>query len=301
MINEFLDIYEAGLRDAKASLTTTEAIHRIVEKTNLLIRHFNLLEDNTNESIKDFTDKIEYYLNNGMVDEVCKKLDEFAKDGTLDIIINDHVFGEIKSQIQDIKTDIANLKQTYNTNKTETDNTIQANAISINNNATKIKQNADEISRINTWVGTVEDKVGVIQNDYTTIQVKYPDTTGLVQKFILEDNKMAGIRKKYIYCQVTAQQWQQAWEDITAGTNNNNGSIWVPFYWAVNKDKVIDATMTLRDLNKWVWQSLGYSKIGIYGIGAINETGCYVYIENKKPTESTIGVTFTICITELYK
>ena len=62
MINEFLDIYEAGLRDSRASLTTTEAIHRIVEKTNLLIRHFNLLEDNTNESIKEFTEKIEYYL-----------------------------------------------------------------------------------------------------------------------------------------------------------------------------------------------------------------------------------------------
>ena len=301
MINEFLDIYEAGLRDSRASLTMTEAIHRIVEKTNLLIRHFNLLEDNVNESIKDFTDKIEYYLNNGMVDEVCKKLDEFAEDGTLDKIINQHVFGEINKRIDEIKSDLASFKQTYNTNKTQTDNKIKTNNDAINNNATKIKQNADEISRINAWVGTVEDKVGVIQNDYTTIQVKYPDTTGIVQKFVLEDNKMAGIRKKYIHCQVTAQQWQQAWEDITAGTNNNNGSIWVPFYWAVNKEKVIDATMTLRDLNKWNWQNLGYSKIGIYGIGAINETGCYVYIENKKPDEGTIGVTFTICITELYK
>ena len=235
-----------------------------------------------------------------MDEEVCRKLDQFAEDGTLDTIINDHVFGEIKSQIQDIKTDIANFKQTYENNKTETDNTIQANAISINNNATKIKQNADEISRINAWVGTVEDKVGAIQNDYTNVQVKYPDSQGLVQKFILEDDKMAGVRKKYIHCMLTAKQWKEAWQDISAGTNNNNGSIWVPFYWAVNKDKVIDATMTLRDLNKWVWQSLGYSKIGVYGIGYINSNGCYVYIENKKPDEGTIGVSFTICITELY-
>lgn len=300
MINEFLDIYEAGLRDSRASLTMTEAIHRIVEKTNLLIRHFNLLEDNVNESIKDFTDKIEYYLNNGMVEEVCRKLDEFAEDGTLGTIINDHVFGEIKSQIQDIKTDIANFKQTYNTNKTETDNTIQANAISINNNATKIKQNADEISRIQAWVGTVEDKIGVIQNDYTTVQVKYPDSQGMIQKFVLEDNKMARLRRKYIDCVLTAKEWQQVWEDISAGTNNNNGSIWVPFYWAVNKNKIIDATITLKDMNKWVWQSLGYSKIGVYGLGYINETGCYVYIENKKPDEGTIGVAFTICITETY-
>ena len=300
MINEFLDIYEAGLRDSRAGLTTTEAIHRIVEKTNLLIRHFNLLEDNTNESIKDFSEKVEYYLNNGMIDEVSKKLDELVKNGTLNTIINKHIFGEIKNQIQDIKTDIANFKQTYENNKTETDNTIQANAISINNNATKITNNTNEISRIEGLLTTVDNKVGAIQNDYTTIQVKYPDTTGIVQKFVLEDNKMAGIRKKYINCSITAQQWKEAWEDISSGTNNNNGSIWVPFYWSVNKDKVIDATITLRDLNKWVWQSLGYSKIGVFGIGYINETGCYVYIENKKPSENTIGVTFTICITELY-
>ena len=300
MLNEFLNIYESGLKDGQNSLTQTEAVHRLSEKINLLIYHFNLLEDNCNTSIKDFSEKVEYYLNNGMIDEVSKKLDEFAEDGTLDTIINDRVFGEIKSQIQDIKNDIVNFKQTYTDNKTATDNKIQANTNAISSNATKIKQNADEISRINAWVGTVEDKVGVIQNDYTNIQVKYPDSQGLVQKFVLEDNKMAGVRKKYIHCMLTAKQWKEAWQDISAGTNNNNGSIWVPFYWAVNKNKVIDATMTLRDLNKWVWQSLGYSKIGVYGIGYINENGCYVYIENKKPDEGTIGVSFTICITELY-
>ena len=300
MINEFLDIYEAGLRDSRASLTMTEAIHRIVEKTNLLIRHFNLLEDNVNESIKDFTDKIEYYLNNGMVEEVCRKLDEFAENGTLDTIINDHVFGEIKSQIQDIKSDISIFKQTYENNKTVTDNTIQANNNAINNNAIKIQTNADEISKINAWVGTVEDKVGVIQNDYTSVETIYPSDGGIVKKFVLVDDKMGKIRKKYIDCQVTAQQWKEAWENITAGSNNNNGSIWVPFYWAINKNNVIDTTLTLKDINKWNWQSLGHSKIGIYGLGGINETGCYVYIENKDTSEQTIGIAFTICITEIY-
>ena len=300
MINEFLDIFESGLRDAKAGLTMTEAIHRIVEKTNLLIRHFNLLEDNVNESIKDFAEKVEYYLNNGMVDEVCRKLDEFAENGTLDTIINDHIFGEIKNQIQDIKTDIVNFKQIYNTNKTATDRKIQDNANSISNNATKIQHNSDEISKIGGWVRIVEDNVAIIKNDYTTVQVKYPDSTGIVQKYVIEDNKMAKVRKNYIHCMLSAQQWQEAWENISAGTINNNGGIWIPFYWAINKNNVLDATMTLRDLNKWIWQSLGYSKIGVFGIGSVNETGCFVYIENKKPSESTIGVTFTVCITELY-
>ena len=234
MLNEILNIYDCGLRDGKKGLTQTEAIHRIVEKINLIIEHFNVLEYNCNKSIKDFAEKVEYYLNNGMIDEVSKKLDEFAKNGTLDRIINDNILDEIK-------------------------------------------------------------------NNSITIEVKYPDEVGIVQKYILEDNAIAGIRKKYIHCMVYAQQWQSAWENISGDVNNNNGGIWIPFYWAVNTEKVIDETMTLRDLNKWNWQSLGYSKIGIYGIGGINENGCYVYIENKQPTESTIGVTFTICITELYK
>ena len=67
-----------------------------------------------------------------------------------------------------------------------------------------------------------------------------------------------------------------------------------------NKSKVIDTTFTIKDLNKWVWQNLGHSKIGIYGLGYLNENGCYVYIENKDPSESTIGVNFSICITETY-
>ena len=300
MLNEILNIYESGLRDGQQSLTQTEAIHKICEKINLLINHFNLLEYNTNEAIKEFSDKVEYYLNNGMVEEVCRKLDEFAENGTLDTIINDHVFGEIKSQIQDIKSDITDFKQTYIDNKTVTDNKIQANANAINNNATRIQQNADEISRIHAWVGTVEDKLGVIQNDYTSVETIYPSGGGVVKKYVLVDDKMGKIRKKYIDCQVTAQQWKEAWENITAGSNNNNGSIWVPFYWAINKSKVIDTTFTIKDLNKWVWQNLGHSKIGIYGLGYLNENGCYVYIENKDPSESTIGVNFSICITETY-
>ena len=89
MLNEILNIYESGLRDGQQSLTQTEAIHKICEKINLLINHFNLLEYNTNEAIKEFSDKVEYYLNNGMIEEVSDKLDKFSQDGTIKTIIND--------------------------------------------------------------------------------------------------------------------------------------------------------------------------------------------------------------------
>ena len=300
MLNEILNIYESGLRDGQQSLTQTEVIHKICEKINLLINHFNLLEYNTNEAIKDFSDKVEYYLNNGMIEEVSDKLDEFSQDGTLDRIINEQIFNDINNSINQIKSDLADFRKIYIDNKNNTDNIIAENTKSIDENSIKIKNNADEISKINTWVRNVEDKVGVIQNDYTSVDTIYPSDGGVVKKFVLVDDKMGKIRKKYIDCQVTAQQWKEAWENITAGSNINNGSIWVPFYWAINKRKVIDTTFTIKDLNKWVWQNLGHSKIGIYGLGYLNENGCYVYIENKDPSESTIGVNFSICITETY-
>ena len=300
MLNEILNIYESGLRDGQKSLTQTEAIHKICEKINLLINHFNLLEHNTNESIKDFSEKVEYYLNNGMIEEVCKKLDEFSEDGTLDRIINDQIFDEINNQISDIKSDIISFKNLYNTNKNNTDNLIQLNTNAINENSSKIQSNSNEINRISTWLNNVENKVGKIQNDYSSLEVIYGNSGDLVQKYILEDNKMAKIRRKYIYCQLSPQDWREKWENISAETDVNNGGIWVPFYWAINKNNVIDTNLTLINMNKWVWQSLGYSKIGVYGIGNLGENGCYVYIENKQPTESTIGVDFTICITETY-
>ena len=301
MLNEFLDIYESGLRDANAGLTIPEAIHRIVEKTNLIIRNFNLLEDNVNNSIDDFSEKIEYYLNNGLVDEVSKKLDEFVKDGTLATVINQQVFTDLNNQINTVKTELTAFKELYNTNKTNTDNAITANTNAITANGTKIQKNTDEINKVSAWVTTVENKVTKIQNDYSTVEVVYPTSEGIVQRYILHDDKMSKIKKQYIDCYVTAKTWKQTWEDIANNATNNNGSFWIPFYWSITNKNLIDATMTLRKLNKWNWQSLGYSKVGVFGIGNISDTGCYVYAENKKPDEQSIELTFTVCITEIYK
>lgn len=300
MLNEFLDIYESGLRDANASLTIPEAIHRIVEKTNLIIRHFNLLEDNVNGSIDDFSEKIEYYLNNGLVEEVSKKLDQFSQDGTLDKIINKQIFAELNNKINDVKSDLATFKELYNINKTNTDNAIKSNSNAISQNGTKIQKNADEISKISGWVTGIESKVQEIKNDYTGLETVYTNNDGLVKKYVKVTDKMAKIRKNYIWCDASAKVWGGTWEDISNTSNNNNGSFWVPFYWSINKNKIIEATLTITDFNKWVWQSLGYSKIGVYGLGSISETGCYAYIENKKPDEQTIGVRFLVTVSEAY-
>ena len=300
MLNEILNIYDSGLRDSKKGLTQTEAIHRIVEKINLIIGHFNVLENNCNKSIEDFSEKVEYYLNNGMIDEVDKKLDQFTQDGTFNKLINEKLFNEINDKIEEVKNDLVNFKQTYEQNKNATENVIQTLSSGINNNSSRITENSNNITKVGGRVTNTENEIKSIKNNYSTVQIFTPNDGGIVKKYVMEDNKTSKIRRKYIQCEVTAKQWQQAWENLGANTNNNNGSIWIPFYWGVNPSKVVDVTMTLRDLNKWVWQSLGHSKIGVYGLGYINNNGCYVYVENKDPSEQTIGLAFTICITELY-
>ena len=295
MLNEILNIYDSGLRDEKTSLTQTEAIYKITEKINLLINHFNLLEFNTNKTIDDFDEKISYYLNDGLVNEVANKLDQFVNDGTLDGIINQQIFEDINNEVKNIKNDLVTFKETYFSDKDKTKE-------DINKINKTVQDNNNEIARVSSWLSNVEDKVGRIQNDYVTIQTYYPsDTTEYVQKYILEDNKMCKLRKHYFVCHLSADQWKKVWEDISGGGgNNNNGSIWIPFYWGINKDNIIDTTLTLKDLNKWNWQSLGHSKIGVYGLGGINNNGCYVYIENKDPSETTIGINFSLSISELY-
>ena len=228
-------------------------------------------------------------------------IEQFVKDGTLATVINQQVFTDLNNQINTVKTELTAFKELYNTNKTATDNAITANTNAITANGTKIQKNTDEVNKVSAWVTTVENKVTKIQNDYSTVEVVYPTETGIVQKYVLHDDKMAKIKKQYIDCYVTAKQWQQAWEDIANNASNNNGSFWIPFYWSITNKNLIDATMTLRKLNKWNWQSLGYSKVGIYGIGGISDTGCYVYAENKKTDEQSIELTFTVCITEIYK
>ena len=124
--------------------------------------------------------------------------------------------------------------------------------------------------------------------------------SGAVKKIIIEDNKDSRIKRQYLKCSLTATEWKTAWQNLTAGTNNNNGGLWVGFYDSVNVNNVIDASLNISNINKWMWLNKGSSKLGIAAIGGINSTGCYVFLENKFPDEATIGIDFTVCITEKY-
>ena len=195
MLNEVLNIYDCGLRDGKKGLTQTETIHRIVEKINLIIEHFNVLEYNCNKSIEDFSEKVEYYLNNGMIDEVDKKLDQFTQDGTFDLILNEKLFNEINGKIEEVKNDLVNFKQLYNENKNATDNVIETLSSEINNNSSRITENSNEITKVGGRVTNVENEIKSIKNDYSTVEIVTTNDGGMVKKFIMEDNKKKNMEK----------------------------------------------------------------------------------------------------------
>ena len=154
------------------------------------------------------------------------------------------------------------------------------------------------MTSLDASIHALENKVSNLEENKSTRR-EYTGS-GVVKSIIIETNKEAKIKRQYLKCSMTAEEWKGAWQNINAGTNNYNGGIWIPFYDAVNTSNVIDASINITGLNKWVWLSPGACKFGFVGLGGIGSGGCYAFIENKYPSESTIGVEFTVCIVEKY-
>lgn len=183
-------------------------------------------------------------------------------------------------------------------------NQIKLAEVTVINNATAIQTSNIKDTRSNIMTSldaslhALENKVSSLEENKSTKR-EYTGS-GAVKSIIIETNKEAKIKRQYLKCSLTAAEWKSAWENLNAGTNNNNGGIWIPFYDAVNTSNVIDASINITGLNKWVWLSPGACKFGFVGLGGIGSGGCYAFIENKYPSESTIGVEFTVCIVEKY-
>ena len=147
-------------------------------------------------------------------------------------------------------------------------------------------------------IHNLETKTTILENNLAT---KREFTgSGAVKSIVIENNKDSRIKRQYLKCSLTATEWGTTWQNLNAGTNNNNGGLWVGFYDSVNVNNVIDASLNISNINKWMWLNKGSSKLGIAAIGSINSGGCYVFLENKFPDETTIGIDFTVCITEKY-
>ena len=155
------------------------------------------------------------------------------------------------------------------------------------------------------FIESLDKSIHVLENRATNIENKLATRRefagdGAVKNILIENNKDSRIKRQYLNCSLTAVEWKTAWQNLNAGTNNNNGGLWIGFYDSVNVNNIIDATLNIININKWMWLNKGSSKLGIAAIGGIDSSGCYIFLENKFPDETTIGIDFTVCITEKY-
>lgn len=109
------------------SLSYYELLNRVVAILNAALDEIQNLGENVDslkQVIADMKTYMEnYFTNLNVQNEINNKLDSMAADGTLDKIINQHIFGEIQDKITELQTGL----NTTNTNLTNGLNTAQNN------------------------------------------------------------------------------------------------------------------------------------------------------------------------------
>ena len=104
-----LNIAYNGIFYNNKPMTETEQMHYLLSKLNLIIEHFNILEDTTREKIKEIEETVDYYMNSGIVIETEKYLDNMIKKGDFAKIINQKIFEDIQERLDYDKIAINNL------------------------------------------------------------------------------------------------------------------------------------------------------------------------------------------------
>ena len=104
-----LNIAYNGIFYNNKPMTQSEQMHYLLSKLNMIIEHFNILDDTTREKIKELEETVDYYMNSGIVIETEKYLDNMIKKGDFDKIINQKIFEDIQERLDYDKIAINNL------------------------------------------------------------------------------------------------------------------------------------------------------------------------------------------------
>lgn len=89
------------------SLTYQELLYKLIAKINEVVESQNQTNENFDElyalfiQLKEYVDN--YFKNLDVQEEINNKLDEMVKDGTLDKIINEQIFGELNDRIDKLE------------------------------------------------------------------------------------------------------------------------------------------------------------------------------------------------------
>ena len=104
-----LNIAYNGIFYNNKPMTQSEQMHYLLSKLNMIIEHFNILDDTTREKIKELEETVDYYMNSGIVIETEKYLENMIKKGDFDKIINQKIFEDIQERLDYDKIAINNL------------------------------------------------------------------------------------------------------------------------------------------------------------------------------------------------
>ena len=104
-----LNIAYNGIFYNNKPMTQSEQMHYLLSKLNMIIEHFNILDDTTREKIKELEENVDYYMDSGIVIETEKYLENMIKKGDFDKIINQKIFEDIQERLDYNKIAINNL------------------------------------------------------------------------------------------------------------------------------------------------------------------------------------------------
>ena len=104
-----LNIAYNGIFYNNKPMTQSEQMHYLLSKLNLIIEHFNILDDTTREKIKELEETVDYYMDSGIVIETEKYIENMIKKGDFDKIINQKIFEDIQERLDYNKIAINNL------------------------------------------------------------------------------------------------------------------------------------------------------------------------------------------------
>ena len=102
------------------SLTTDELMCKFAQKINIIIEHFNYLDDRCFNANKSMELKLQYLLNQGLEEQVAKRLLELINDGTMEKLINETLFNGLNEKIDlnsRLTVDYANFGEQQNKNE----------------------------------------------------------------------------------------------------------------------------------------------------------------------------------------
>lgn len=153
------------------SLSYYELLCKVVDYLNETMKNVSELNEGV-QNIGKAYDLLEQYVNNyfselNVQEQINNKLDAMAKDGTLDEIINVHIFGELNDKITGNTNDIKTISERLEANIKELTDLLANVNTKVDNNQTAINDKVTEIEE-KLFVNIVTpDKYGFEKGEVT--------------------------------------------------------------------------------------------------------------------------------------